>query len=457
MNADRPFILLVAESAALRSMLAASLAELGYHHRTAGPGEAVRCTVEADFGLALVALGETAGADDEALLAALAERQPKLAIVAVSAAAGERHAHALGLLGLVTIPVSPAALDAMLARAGEAAATEVAGLVGLSAPLANLKRQIRRYGPLDYPVLVCGESGTGKEAAAQALHDASKRAGRPYLALNCAALSENLVEATLFGHARGAYTGAHSARGGCFEQVEDGTLFLDEIGELPPGVQAKLLRVLENGEFQRLGETQVRRSRARVVAATNRDLAQMAREGGFRADLYHRLAVLDIRTPPLRELGVDRWRLLAHFMAHYTAELGCAPFVFDAAARACWQDYAFPGNVRELRNMVIRLLAKQAGETVGAAALRAECQAAAEPAGDATPPGIDTALQTLRRTAGFRLDDWLARHERCHIEAALQLAHGNMSQAARLLGIRRTTLYSRCEQFEFRLLFDDKK
>ncbi|WP_265583868.1 sigma 54-interacting transcriptional regulator [Chitinimonas koreensis] len=345
----------------------------------------------------------------------------------------------------------------MLARAGEAAATEVAGLVGLSAPLANLKRQIRRYGPLDYPVLVCGESGTGKEAAAQALHDASKRAGRPYLALNCAALSENLVEATLFGHARGAYTGAHSARGGCFEQVEDGTLFLDEIGELPPGVQAKLLRVLENGEFQRLGETQVRRSRARVVAATNRDLAQMAREGGFRADLYHRLAVLDIRTPPLRELGVDRWRLLAHFMAHYTAELGCAPFVFDAAARACWQDYAFPGNVRELRNMVIRLLAKQAGETVGAAALRAECQAAAEPAGDATPPGIDTALQTLRRTAGFRLDDWLARHERCHIEAALQLAHGNMSQAARLLGIRRTTLYSRCEQFEFRLLFDDKK
>jgi transcriptional regulator with GAF, ATPase, and Fis domain len=276
---------------------------------------------------------------------------------------------------------------------------------------------------------------------------------RPYLALNCAAISPNLVEATVFGHAKGAFTGAVSARAGYFEDAGDGTLFLDEIGELPLELQAKLLRVLENGEYQRLGETQTRHSHARVIAATNRDLRQEVKAGRFRADLYHRLSVFTISVPPLRELGDDKRRLLANFSEFYAKQTGAAPFTLDARAEQLWMDYGFPGNVRELRNIVIRLTTKYAGESVNSERLVSELDPEQGQgfsdlaAGTDLRATLESAKRQLQMQKSFSLDHTLQQIERSYVEAALALTNGNLSQAAKLLGMHRTTLYSRMQNY----------
>jgi DNA-binding NtrC family response regulator len=255
---------------------------------------------------------------------------------------------------------------------------------------------------------------------------------------------------------RGAFTGAITTKAGYFEDAADGTLFLDEIGELALDLQAKLLRVLENGEYQRVGETQKRVSQARIIAATNRDLRKEVRSGNFRADLYHRLSVCSIAAPPLREMGDDRLLLLDHFRRHYAAQTQQQPFRLSPAAEALFLGYAFPGNVRELRNIVIRLTTRHSGQLVDSAALEAELDlpddlpgvsassatADEEASGDAI---IAAATHRLRQREPFSLDRLLDATERGYIEAALKLAHGNVSQAARLLGIHRTTLYNRME------------
>ena len=283
-------------------------------------------------------------------------------------------------------------------------------------------------------MLIEGESGSGKELVARRLHRLSAHASRPYLSLNCAAISPQLVEPTLFGHAKGAFTGAAAGKAGFFEEAADGTLFLDEIGELPLEMQAKLLRVLENGEYQRVGETQRRTARCRVIAATNRDLRRAVREGAFRADLYHRLSVFTLSVPPLRELDQDKLALLDHFRK--------GAFELDDGALARWLRYDFPGNVRELRNIVIRLSAKYPGQRIAAAELEQEL--------DISEPGIpgvddktEQAMRQLERSGVFDLDQTLKAWERAYIEAALRLTRGNVSQAAKLLGVNRTTLYSR--------------
>ena len=220
-------------------------------------------------------------------------------------------------------------------------------------------------------MLIEGESGSGKELVARSLHRLSARADKPYFALNCAAIAPTLVEPTLFGHAKGAFTGARAGAGGLSSRTRgDGTLFLDEIGELPLEMQAKLLRVLENGEYQRVGETASRVSRARVIAASNRDLRQEVSKGAFRPDLYHRLSVFTLGVPPLRELGDDKLLLLEHFRRFYAEQSGVQPFSLDEAAERRWLAYAFPGNVRELRNIVIRLTIKHAGRLLTAAGSR---------------------------------------------------------------------------------------
>jgi two-component system nitrogen regulation response regulator GlnG len=265
--------------------------------------------------------------------------------------------------------------------------------------------------------------------------------------LNCAAIAPTLVEPALFGHAKGAFTGAAGARGGFFEEAAGGTLLLDEVGELPLDLQPKLLRVLENGEFQRVGETQARQSQARVIAATNRDLKSEVRNGRFRADLYHRLSVFTITVPPLRELGSDRLHLLDHFRQQIAAQFRQTPFTFTAAAEKLWSEYDFPGNVRELRNIVIRLSARYPGQSIDAATLAEEFDpqpAAALPA--EREALIESASRSLTEQSGsFNLDATLLRWEDAYIEAARRLANGNISQAARLLGINRTTLYNRLE------------
>jgi len=391
------------------------------------------------------------------LIAELIAAAPTMKIIVLSGQndeANARHARTLGAIDFVSKPAEPAYLRKLLQQALSVTSAESegieSGLLGNSPPILKLREQIAQFSDAPFPVLIEGESGSGKELVAEALHKQSRRAAKPFLALNCAAIAPTLVEPTLFGYAKGAFTGAATARAGYFEDAVDSTLFLDEIGELPLELQAKLLRVLENGEFQRVGETQSRKSNARVVAATNRDMRDEIRHNRFRADLYHRLSVFTISVPPLRELGKDKVLLLNHFRQFYAAQIGAQPVELDNDALRAWQEYPFPGNVRELRNIVIRLCTKYAGTKVTADLLHSEFDR------ESVGPGImqtssdesallDAARQQLESDPDFKLDEVLKRWERCFVEAALSLTNGNLSQAAKRLGVHRTTLYSRMQ------------
>ncbi len=416
--------------------------------------------------LALVDLGlpPRPHAPDEgfALIADLLAHSPSMKIFVLSGqndATHARHARTLGAAEFIAKPCDAATLKRLLGKALAFQAAELSGaapdtesLVGASRAILHLKNQIAQYADSPFPVLVEGESGSGKELVARSLHRLSSRSARPYFALNCAAIAPTLVEPTLFGYVKGAFTGANANKSGYFEDAQDGTLFLDEIGELPLELQAKLLRVLENGEYQRVGETQLRHSRARVVTATNRDLRQEVRKGAFRADLYHRLSVFTLGVPALREMDSDKLLLLDHFCAFYAAEAGTQQFELDAKALARWHAYSFPGNVRELRNIVIRLTTKHAGQRLSVDELEPELDLHGEPS--ATPSVqyglslegqsvVEQATRHLEKDKQFNLHTMLAAWERGYIEAALRLAKGNVSQAAKILGINRTTLYSR--------------
>ncbi len=395
-----------------------------------------------------------------ALIGEIAAQFPSIKIVVLtgqSDADNARHARTLGAIDFIGKPSPPERLRPVLQRALDYRALDASSrddtLIGESPPIIKLRLQLAQYANAPYPVLIEGESGCGKEIVARhGLHYATERRNKPFLALNCAAIAPSLVEATLFGHAKGAFTGADSARTGYFEDAADGTLFLDEIGELPLEMQAKLLRVLENGEYQRIGETQRRFSRARIVAATNRDLRKAVRQGMFRADLYHRLSVFTLTVPPLREMDEDKFLLLEHFSRVYATHAGHRPFTLDPAATAVWRAYNFPGNVRELRNIVIRLTARYPAQTVDAATLAGELDLDDTPDTmlqplPLTPPAslVEAACQRLRQADAFDLDRLLADTERSYIDAALRLTHGNVSQAARLLGVNRTTLYHRMD------------
>ena len=372
-----------------------------------------------------------------------------------------RRARALGALDLVPKPCEPSHLKRLLLSALKGSDTEhrtddaARGIIGDSPPMRYLKNQIDLYASSTFPALITGESGSGKERVAAALHFLSRRANLPFLALNCAAISANLVEPTLFGYAKGAFTGAAAAKSGYFDDAGEGTLFLDEIGELPLELQPKLLRVLENGEFQRVGETQSRQSHARIVAATNRDLKAEVKAGRFRGDLYHRLSVFAILVPPLRDLGEDKLKLMEHYRAQYAAKYApphadaqaLPPFTLTEDAREAWLAYRFPGNVRELKNIVIRLTAKYAGYQVGKTELLAEFEMLDEPsllAVSNAGPRKDLRAE-IENNVTFSLDTKLKELELQYIDAALDLCQGNMSQVARVLGISRSTLYSRIE------------
>ena len=400
--------------------------------------------------LALVDLGlpPTPHSPEEGfqLIADLLAHSPAMKIFVLSGqndAANARHARTLGAWEFVAKPADPALLKRLLARALAVPAAEEGELIGDSPALARLKAQIAQFAASPYPVLIEGESGSGKELVAASLHRQSARSALPYLTLNCAAISPTLVEPTLFGYVKGAFTGATANKPGYFEDAQDGTLLLDEIGELPLELQAKLLRVLENGEYQRVGETQRRTARCRVLAATNRDLRRDVKKGAFRADLYHRLSVFTLSVPPLREMEGDKVLLLEHFRRFYAARSGVQPFELDPTAAARWSRYDFPGNVRELRNVVIRLTAKYPGQRLSPAELEPELDLEAPAPGREGGGIAEQALRQLERGGPFNLDETLKAWERGYIEAALRLTRGNVSQAAKLLGVNRTTLYSR--------------
>lgn len=398
------------------------------------------------------------------LISELLAYSPAIKIIVLSGQnddSNARHARALGAVEFVAKPADPERLKSLLASALQARNAELSattegetdcGILGTSPSLAKLREQIRQFADAPFPVLIEGESGSGKERVASCLHQLSRRSKKSFLALNCAAISPTLVEPTLFGYSKGAFTGATAARSGYFEDANEGTLFLDEIGELPIELQAKLLRVLENGEYQRVGETQTRHSNARIVAATNRDLRAEIRAGRFRADLYHRLSVFTVNVPPLRELADDKVLLLKHFQAFYSKQAGTPPFELDKAAAQRWNSYHFPGNVRELRNIVIRLTTKYPSKAVTPEQLEDELDTdSAAPvemslSGDATSL-MEMAKKHLQSQSNFSLDHTLKQWEQSYVDAALKITHGNLSQAAKLLGVNRTTLYSRMQSY----------
>jgi DNA-binding NtrC family response regulator len=312
-----------------------------------------------------------------------------------------------------------------------------------------LNAQIHQFADAPFPILIEGESGTGKELIAQMLHDVSQRANKPYYVINCAAFTKDLLEAQLFGHAKGAFTGAAKDHAGFFEETGDGTLFLDEIGELPLELQAKLLRVLENGEFYRLGETRSRMSRARIVTATNKDMAVEVRAGRFRQDLYHRLSILTVKVPALAERGEDRFLLLDHFQKVYAGTV--PPFRMDESAIKCWRNYTFPGNVRELRNLVIRLGTKYPGQTVTEREVVGEMEMGERPdAFDRPPSATKGNLLEQILSDDFILEEYMQELEKEYVSTALNYCNGNLSKAAKLLKMNRTTLYSRLEKLFLR-------
>ncbi len=294
-----------------------------------------------------------------------------------------------------------------------------------------LLKRVARFAANGAPVTVLGETGTGKEVVARALHANSPRAKHPFVAVNVAALPAELLESELFGHAKGAFTGATTARRGLFEAADKGTLFLDEIGEMPLPLQAKLLRALQDGELRRVGESGTYAVDVRVVCATHRDLALLIREGAFRQDLLYRLKVLTIEMPALRERADDILPLALHFLAEEKARSRG----FTAAARRVLLDYAWPGNVRELQNAVKHGAALALGAEVDAEDLPDELQRPA--ASPASPPGprAPGVLKTL------------AEMEREHVLQVLEACGGSQSDAARILGVARNTLWRKLKTY----------
>ena len=313
-------------------------------------------------------------------------------------------------------------------------------LIGESPAMVQLKQLIHQFSSTDFPVLIEGESGTGKERVAQALHQQGRRSTESFIAINCAALGDNLLESQLFGHVRGAFTGASRSHKGFFEVADRGTLFLDEISELSLPVQARLLRVLESGEFYPIGHTRCLYSRARIISASNKSLKDEVARGTFRSDLFHRLNILNITIPPLRHRGNDRNLLLNHFLYTLTDLQAVS---FEQSAMQLWNQYAFPGNVRELINIIIRLCTRYPGHTIGRDQLRNEFQTRDSIYHQSSSIFDSSLIQQKIAQGDFNLRQSLEQLEQLVIQQTLDISRGNLSHAARLLHINRSTLYSR--------------
>ncbi|MBX9583946.1 MAG: sigma-54 dependent transcriptional regulator [Gemmataceae bacterium] len=314
------------------------------------------------------------------------------------------------------------------------------GVVGDSPKMRRVLHLLRAYAPTPASVLILGENGTGKELAARALHANGPRRAKPFAALNCAALNENLLDDELFGHEEGSFTGAKGSRKGRFEYAHGGTLFLDEVGDMPLSLQAKLLRVLENGEVVRIGANEPVRVDVRVIAATNRDLDAAVRDGKFRVDLYHRLKVGVVRLPALRERKEDLPQLAAHFLRELAKKYGKpVPKVAPAVWRA-FDAYDWPGNVRELRNLLDSMMVLDLDGELTLDDLP-------EDAGP-RPPGSGSGAGGGAGGPDHLVGRPLAEVERYYMEKALELTRGNREEAANLLGIGERTLYRKLQEWK---------
>ena len=331
-------------------------------------------------------------------------------------------------LGKVSISLEPV---------GDATQTTAAalGIIGNSPSIKGIVEFIERVAPSFAPISIYGESGTGKELVAHAMHNHSPRAGQPFIILNCAAIPRELIESELFGHERGAFTGATAMRKGAFEEANGGTLFLDEVGELPTDLQPKLLRVLESGEVRRIGSSKSMRVDVRIVSATNRDLMRAVRTGEFREDLYYRLCVVPLTIPPLRNRRGDIPMLVQHFLQSYLPRGTTLKITPKAMELLCAHSWA--GNVREVRNVVHRALLLRRGANIEAE----DISFAPE-----LPKPVET-TDPFELVPGLTLEQLLDRAERIFVEATLSRCDNNRERAARELGVSRSTLFKRLKEW----------
>ncbi|MGL4965444.1 MAG: nitrogen regulation protein NR(I) [Inquilinus sp.] len=340
---------------------------------------------------------------------------------------------------------------------------EAMPLIGRSPAMQEIYRVMARLMATDLTVMITGESGTGKELVARALHDYGRRRSGPFVAINMAAIPRDLIESELFGHEKGAFTGALSRSTGRFEQAQGGTLFLDEIGDMPMEAQTRLLRVLQEGEYTTVGGRTPIRADVRIVAATHRDLRTMVRQGLFREDLFYRLNVVPIRLPPLRERSEDIPALVSHFMRRAAAE-GMSEKALDKRAMERLTRHRWPGNVRELENLARRLCALYSQETIGIDVVEAELSDALSQPGIAEP-GAEPAGEGLSAAVERHLRDYFAAHagslpasglydrvlrevERPLITLSLAATRGNQIRAAELLGVNRNTLRKKIRELD---------
>ena len=433
-------VLIVDDEARMAEVIAAALRRAGHECETCASGAAALAALDARGADVVVTDWKMPEMDGIELLRRLHARRPGLPVILVTAHGTVPSAVAAmreGAFDYVTKPFDNDELRATVARALEMRRLErenrwlrqeVASryapeaVIAESAGSRELLALVRRVAPSRAAVLIQGESGTGKELVARLLHYWSERVGRPFVAVNPKAFAEGVLESELFGHEKGAFTGAVAARAGCFERADGGTLFLDEIAEIAPDIQVKLLRVLQEGEVLRVGGGEARAVDVRVVAATNRVLRDEIAAGRFREDLYFRLNVIPIQLLPLRARREDIVPLAHHFLAHHAAEAG-RRLALSPEAEEVLAAHGWPGNVRELENAVERAVVLVRGDTIAPEDLLLEERAGTAPAADGT------------------LQDVLDRAAAARIRAALDGAGGQRAEAARALGIDRTTLY----------------
>jgi two-component system nitrogen regulation response regulator NtrX len=443
-----PSVLVVDDEANIRSSLEGALGREGYQVETAASAAEARAKLKESFDTLLVDVWLPDGSGLDLLRETMAQN-PDAVVIVMSGHATIDAAVEATRLGAYDFLEKPLSLDRLLIllRNSATAATLRAEnqrlsrawagpIVGRSPAIKKLIAEVERAGSSAARVLVRGENGTGKELVARALHAAGPRRDQPFVAVNCAAIPEELIESELFGHERGAFTGATQSRKGRFEEAHRGTLFLDEVGDLSARAQTKLLRVLQEGELNRVGGNRTILVDVRVIAATNRDLEELARAGRFREDLYFRLNVIPITVPPLRERVEDIPPLVERFITQIATDAGVKSRPFTAEALDALGRYSYPGNVRELRNIVERLLIMAPGNRIGAESVRTILpMTAATAAGDGAANG--------------RLADLVRDFERSAIEAALDAEAGNMTRAAARLGLERSHLYKKMKKLGF--------
>jgi two-component system NtrC family response regulator len=429
-------ILIVDDDSAMRDALAEAVRSLGYATRTVGDGAAALDALDARASDAVILDLRMPGLDGMRVLRRIQARPqppPVTVLTAHATAANTIEAMRLGAFDHLTKPIGRADLArviaAMLASVTRSDAAEPGkhqdGLIGSSEAMRQVQKTIGLLADSDATVLITGETGTGKELVARAIHDHGQRGGKPFIAVNCAAIPGELLESELFGHVRGAFTGAVADRAGAFRQADRGTLFLDEIGDMDIAMQAKILRALQERIVTPVGGKPVPVD-VRIIAATHRDLAEAVRDGGFREDLYYRLHVVPIHLPPLRERIADIVPLAQHFLRG----AGDKELTADAATRLL--RHPWPGNVRELRNAMERAAVLVRGDRIGGAQLGFLDETATPAAADWPDEDLPSAVE--------RLEEMLIRR-------ALARSGGNRAEAARLLNIHRPLLYAKLRKY----------